>query len=107
MSSFELVLIFIIVFLLLVLKSKYDTRKIVKETPIYTPLQIAWKSENIIGVYKNINISDKIKTVDGRMFEYESVAVQSTKFPGVFLSDDPASTYMLIDSNLLYKEIKQ
>lgn len=58
---------------------------------------------NMIGYYLDEKIWEIIELEDGRVFEYESIAVE--RYPGVYSTNDPESTYILVHPGLLYREV--
>ena len=67
------------------------------------PLTVVERSE-VIGRFQGSTIHRNIRLADGRRFTYESVAVQQA--PGVYYSDQPNTTYVVIENCLLYREVK-
>ena len=59
------------------------------------------RSSNVIGTYKDLQISQYVK-IDGRTYVFESIAVE--KSPGVYHTEQEGS-YVVIDDHLLYREI--
>jgi hypothetical protein len=61
---------------------------------------------NVIGKYMDQDIHEFIAVEGGRVFTYESIAVERFSGTGIFLTDHRDSTYVLINGNLLYREVK-
>lgn len=60
------------------------------------------KLGKVIGKYKDLNIYEQVKLVDGRLFNYESAAVEFK--PGFYLVDHCEQRYVVVDDHLLYRE---
>lgn len=65
-------------------------------------INVTWRSDNVLGVYRGTKILDKIRLEDGRNFAFESIAVASQ--PGIYHADG-VGTYIVVDECLLYREI--
>ena len=64
---------------------------------------VARSVNDIVGTYKDLKIYRNVQLDDGRVFTFESVAVEQT--PGVYHADDPSKKYIIVDKYLLYREV--
>ena len=64
---------------------------------------VARSVNDVVGTYKDLKIYRTVQLDDGRMFTFESVAVEQK--PGDYHADDPSKKYIIVDKCLLYREI--
>lgn len=64
---------------------------------------VARSVNDIVGTYKDLKIYRNVQLDDGRVFTFESVAVE--QMPGVYHADDPSKKYIIVDKYLLYREV--
>lgn len=64
---------------------------------------VARSVNDVVGTYKDLKIYRTVQLDDGRIFTFESVAVEQE--PGVYHADDPSKKYIIVDKCLLYREI--
>ena len=64
---------------------------------------VARSVNDVVGTYKDLKIYRNVQLDDGRVFTFESVAVE--QMPGVYHADDPSKKYIIVDKYLLYREV--
>ena len=64
---------------------------------------VARSVNDVVGKYQDNTIYRYVQTKDGRMFTFESVAVEV--HPGVYHGDFPDKKYIVVDKCLLYREV--
>lgn len=75
-----------------------------KENTVPGNLNVVARSVNdVVGTYKDLKIYRTVQLDDGRLFTFESVAVEQE--PGVYHADDLSKKYIIVDKCLLYREI--
>ena len=69
-----------------------------------TTLNVVARSvDDLVGTYNNEQIYRYVQVDDGRMFIFESVAVERS--PGVYHADNTDGVYIIVDKYLLYREV--
>lgn len=58
----------------------------------------------VIGSFQGLKIYEKVRLSDGRIFNYESTAVEYV--PGMYYADHIEDDYVVVDHHLLYRELK-
>lgn len=58
-----------------------------------------------IGRYMDEDIWEYVELEDGRLFVFESLAVE--RYPGIYSTKDPDMTYIIVYPQLLYREVKK
>lgn len=75
-----------------------------EEPPAPSEITVVARSvDDVVGKYQDNTIYRYVQTKDGRMFTFESVAVEV--HPGVYHGDHPNTKYIIVDKCLLYREV--
>lgn len=64
---------------------------------------IARSVNDVVGKYQDSTIYRYVQAKDGKMYTFESIAVEV--HPGVYHGDHPDKNYIIVDKCLLYREV--